>query len=197
MKKISCVLLAFLAASALCLSGCATGVQIDSSTSSEALSDSAVGEDSSAASPDSAAADAVDLSAYPSDINEWTTQNFNDYFTAAGVYTNADWVYVQDHATYYAGTPIDEACGYMDEEGMVNITVFLFDPNLAESGVQECIDHTKSDKEIALDEVTFAVDHMVGNVVFWYSQTLDEEVYNAMDAAYNNLIAGLGVTPEY
>ena len=58
----------------------------------------------------------ADLSKYPAKLSEWTAQQFNDYFTEEGVYTDESLVYIQDHATYYTGYPIDECGGYMDDE---------------------------------------------------------------------------------
>lgn len=141
----------------------------------------------------------VDMSKYPTDINEWTAQNFNDYFTDAGVYTNADWVYLQDHATYWAGsgTAIDECGGYMDDAGMVNIAVFTIDPNSLEADATELINYLKENKCMPEDLMGFPVDHLVGNVIFWYGTTADEDVYAAFDKAYNDLIAALGVTPDF
>ena len=141
----------------------------------------------------------VDMSKYPTDINEWTAQNFNDYFTDAGVYTEADWVYLQDHATYWAGsgTAVDECGGYMDKVGMVNIAVFTIDPNSLEADGTELINYIKENKSMPENLMGFPVDHLVGNVAFWYGATADEDVYAAFDKAYNDLIAALGVTPEF
>ncbi len=141
----------------------------------------------------------VDMSKYPTDINEWTAQNFNDYFTDAGVYTNADWVYIQDHATYWAGsgTPVDECGGYQDDTGMIGIAVFTIDPNSLEADAEAFLQSVKDTKTFPTDYGSFPVDHLVGNVIFWYSATADEDVYAAADKAYNDLIAALGVTPEF
>ncbi len=139
----------------------------------------------------------VDMSKYPADINEWTAQNFNDYFTEAGVYTNEDWVNFQDHAQYYSGTAIDEAGGYMDDAGMINIAVFIVDPDSIEADGEALLNYVKENKCLTEDFSAMPIDHMVGNALFWYSYTSDEEVYNAFEEAYNNLVEALGVTPEF
>lgn len=141
--------------------------------------------------------DKVDISKYPSDINEWTSQDFIDYFTAAGVFTNKDWTWIQDHATYWSGTAIDEGCGYMDEEGEILICIYTFDTESKEADVPAYLDYVKENKKLGSEEGDFPLDHKVGNVVFSYVFTTDDDIYNAMDNAYNDLVDALGVTADF
>lgn len=139
----------------------------------------------------------IDMSKYPAKLNEWSGQNFLDYFKEAGVFTNEEWTYVQDHATYWAGTAVDECAGYMDMDGLVMICVFIVDEDSTEADAKAFMDHVRTNKMFPEDLSSIPVDHMVENVIFWYSATVDEAVYNAMDAAYNNLIQAMGVTPDF
>lgn len=137
----------------------------------------------------------IDMSAYPADLNEWSSQNFLDYFAEVGVFENEDWRYIQDHATYYAGTPINECAGYMDDEAIIMIGIFTIDSDSADA--EELLSYIKEHKATTDELGAFPIDHMVGNVLFWYSETLDEDVYNAMDEAYNGLVSAMGLTPEF
>lgn len=144
------------------------------------------------------------MSKYPSDINQWTAQNLVDYFTEAGVFTNKDWVWVQDHENYWANLPIYEASGYMDNEGLVAIMFFTFKndlPDVPAGDVEKFVKGIKSASNHMFPEygelTVMPVDHMIGNVALTYAYTTDEAVYNAMDKAYNELVKALGVTPDF
>jgi predicted small secreted protein len=146
----------------------------------------------------------VDISAYPADINEWTAQNIIDYFSEAVEFPKDCETWVQDHETYYSGLPINECAGCWDEAGNVTIMFFTFSgdnpdttPEAVESMKQAIIDsptHTYTEDE---DLYLPAFDHMVGNIGFSYNETVDEDVYNAVDSAYNQLIEKMGVTPDF
>lgn len=129
---------------------------------------------------------------------DWTSTDIVNYFTEAGVFTNEDWVYVQDHPTYYAGTAVHECAGYMDEEGLVMICVFNTDPNNGETlDVDAFLQGVRDTHALPEDLSSLPVDHMVGDLIFFYRFTADETVYNAFDAAYEQLVAALGVTPDF
>lgn len=140
----------------------------------------------------------IDMSKYPADPYDWTSTDIVNYFTEAGVFTNEDWVYVQDHPTYYAGTAVHECVGYMDEEGLVMICVFNTDPNNGETlDVDAFLQGVRDTHALPEDLSSLPMDHMVGDLIFFYSFTADETVYNAFDAAYEQLVAALGVTPDF
>lgn len=139
----------------------------------------------------------IDMSKYPAEINEWTAENFNDYFKEAGLYTKDEFIYVQDHETYYAGLPIDTCGGYMDDEGLYFTGVFILDPDSTEADGKAFLEHVKANKAFTEDLGSLPIDHLVGNVAFMYGLSVDEEFYNAFDAAYNELVEKLGVTPEF
>lgn len=145
----------------------------------------------------------VDMSAYPADINEWTGQNFIDYFTAAGVCEGCE-PWTQDHASYWPGTPVDECAGWWDDAGMVNVMIFILSPDNADTS-QEQYDEWMScirEKKLLTEEegyMPISIDHLVGSVAFGFNETtvLDEDILERTVAAYENLIAALGVTPEW
>ena len=134
---------------------------------------------------------------YPADINDWTADDFNKYFTEMGVYTNADYIYVQDHATYYHDTAVDTCGGYMDDTGDAFTGVFIIDADSTEADPQAVID-TLKDTHAFPEELGFLpVDHMVGNVAFFYSFSQSDDFYNAFDDAYNQLVSALNLTAEF
>lgn len=146
--------------------------------------------------------DSVDMSNYPSDMNEWTSQNFVDYFTEAGVFTEGTGreTWIQGHEDYWANTPVNECAGYWDDEGMILIMIFTFDesnPDTSEAAVTEFKDYIKENHTLTEEYGSYVIDHMIGDVAFSYSLTVDEEVYNAMDEAYQQLVDALGVTPDF
>jgi|GEM_PF-4630820 len=146
----------------------------------------------------SASVKEVDLSAYPSDINEWTAEDLMNYYTEAGVFANEDWKFLQEHDPYNVGTPINEVACYMNDDDTVYIAIFTFDEELQEDGIEECLETIRTDHTLEIGgEAVFPIDHMTGNIAYCYSYTSDEDVYNAMDEAYNNLVEGLGITPEF
>ncbi len=143
----------------------------------------------------------VDLSAYPADINAWSAEDFNNYFLAAGVYKDDNNLYVQDHATYWAGSgiPVDEGSGYMDDSGAYFTEVFIIDPNSAEGDAASFLARVREIKALDFGEGGDAlpIDHLVGNVAFCYGLSTDEDFYNKMEAAYQQLVADLGVKADF
>ena len=144
----------------------------------------------------------TDLSAYPAALNDWTGQNFIDYFTAAGVFTEGagreSWL--QDHIDYWPETPVSECAGYWDDDSLILIMIFLFDgslPDTTPEAASEMKNYIKENKMLPEEYASFPVDHLVGDVAFCYMLTTDDDVYNAMDAAYNDLVAAMGVTPDF
>lgn len=144
----------------------------------------------------------IDMSAYPSDINEWTGQNFIDYFTEAGVFGTADGgeSWLQDHADYWPGTPVDDCAGWWDDmNNMIVITILK--PDIADSSQEqydEWMTAIRDTKAFPGDYAALGADHLVGNVVFEFETTvMDDEIYEKMNTAYQDLVKALGVTPEF
>jgi hypothetical protein len=137
------------------------------------------------------------FSKYPADINEWTSENFNAYFKDMGVYTDDKWAYVQDHETYYAGTPVDTCSGYMDDTGLYFTAVFIVNPDSTEGDGKAMLEHIRTNKSFPEELNNLPVDHLAGNVAFFYSFSSDEEFYNKFDAAVKQLFEKLGVTPDF
>lgn len=147
---------------------------------------------------DKAEGASVDMSAFPKDINEWTTEDFNKYYTDAGVYTDESLVYVQDHATYFAGMEINEGCGYMDDDANYYVAIFTFDPENGEGDVKGFLDKTRENKALMFDDgEPFPVDHMAGNVTFSYGLSLDQDFSDDMEKATQDLFKALDITPDF
>ena len=139
----------------------------------------------------------ADLSKYPAKLSEWTAQQFNDYFTEEGVYTDESLAYIQADATYYTGYPIDECGGYMDNEGLYFTGVWTMKKDDSEGSVEDFLAYVKEHHTFDESMNNIPVDHMADGVLFLYSYSQDEAFYNAFEAAYNKLITELGVTPDF
>ena len=137
------------------------------------------------------------LEGYPADPSDWTSEDIIRYFKEAGVFTNEDWIVVQDHPTYYPGFAINECVSYMDMDGLVSIGIFNTDPANGDADVDAFLAGVRETHAFPEDLGSVPMDHMIGDLLFWYSFTADEDVYNAMDAAYNKLVEDLGVTPDF
>lgn len=208
MKKTLALLLATVML--FCLAACATENGDKTSSNPQTTSDGAASTAGTSSTDDTAsnASQAevnVDMTKYPSDINEWTAKNFVDYFNEAVNFPKDCETWVQDHATYWAGQPIYEASGIWNTEGACDVAIMIFvckpdspdtTPEKVEElkqAVRDAEDHMYVTEELMLG----LIDHMVGNVMFTYSQTPNEEVLAEIDAAYNNLVKALGVTPDF
>lgn len=138
----------------------------------------------------------IDMSKYPSDLNDWTAQNFNDYYTECGVYTDSQWVYIQDHDNFWVGTAIKEGCGYMDDVGAAS-AVCIIDPESTEGDGNAILEYIRENKTFDEDFGDMPVDHLAGNVAFVYGISADEEFYNAMAKATEDLFTALNITPDF
>lgn len=148
----------------------------------------------------------VDLSAYPASLDDWTVSQLLEYFKKAVPALNdsslEDWY--QDHENYWSGFPIDDVAGTWNDEGSISIEFFAFSSPDAVDTTQEEIDNWK---QILRDDATHSyitddiflgpITHMVGNKMFDYEYIESDEIYNAVDAAYNALISALGATPDF
>lgn len=182
MKKFAAIILALVMA--LALVACGGG----SNTPSEGGNTPAQGEEQTKG---------ADLSKYPAKLSDWTAQQFNDYFTEEGVYTDESFAYIQDHATYYTGYPIDECGGYMDDDGLYFTGVWTMKKDDSEGSVADFLAYVKEHHTFDETMNNIPVDHMADGVMFLYSFSQDEDFYNAFDAAYNKLITELAVTPDF
>jgi predicted small lipoprotein YifL len=184
MKKV----ISLLMAAVLVLSLAACGGSTTNSTEDSAA-DSAV-EDTSAT---------VDLSAYPDSLDEWTGQNFIDYFQSAGLFTDGDGfeTWTQDHATYWPGTPVDECVGWWNDDDTVMVMICILNADNADTDqdqVDEWLTSAQEDNTFPGDYATVPVDYVVGHVTFTFETTiLDDDIYNAFSEAYQTLVSSVGV----
>lgn len=135
----------------------------------------------------------VDLSAYPASFNDWTADDITRYFTEAGVIPEGEAFHVGPEE--YAGTAFHDYIGYSNEIDLTMITIWILDPD--HPSVPELRDYIRENHSFDESYHFIPVDHLVGNVVFWYSTTVDEDAFNAIETAYNDLVAGMGVTPDF
>jgi hypothetical protein len=145
----------------------------------------------------------VDWAQYPTDINEWTAQNYLDYFVEAVEFPSDCETWFQDHTNYWSGFPINECAGCWNDAGTVDFEVFTFNPNGADTTPEEVEEWKttirESDQHLYETEDVFLtpMNHMFGDVAISYFYTTDDDVYNAMEDAYQALIAQYDVTPDF
>jgi len=207
MKKTLALLLA--AVMLFCLAACATDNSDKTSSNPQTSTDSTASTESIASTDDTVSGGqtevSVDMSKYPTDINKWTAQNFVDYFNEAVAFPKDCETWVQDHATYWANMPIYEASGVWNMNGASDVALMIFvcnpdAPDTTPEKVEELKQAVRDaeDHMYVTDELMLGlIDHMVGNVMFTYSQSPNEEVVKAINAAYDNLVKALGVTPDF
>lgn len=153
-------------------------------------------------SKDGSGSPGIDMNKYPAAIEDWTGQNFIDYFTEAGACTggNGFETWIQDHVNYWPGTPVNECAGWWDDEGTTVMIVTLSADNVDTSQEQydEWINYFRENKSFPSEYMGIPVDHLAGNVAFLFETSiLDDAVYEKMSAAYQNLVDTLGVTPDF
>lgn len=138
-----------------------------------------------------------DFSKYPADFKDWTMEDLNNYFVEAGVYPDKDNTFVQDHDSYYDGTPVGDGCGYANDSETITILIFnIADPS-KEAGVDEFKQYVIKNHELGDDLGNIPVDHMIGDLMFYYSGTVDKDAYAAFEKAYSQLVKGLELTQEF
>lgn len=143
------------------------------------------------------------IEGYPASLDEWTGQQFVDYFKSVGVFKDGggEETWVQDHS-YWAGTPVSECAGFWDEEGFKMVMIFVMKGDLADSS-EDALNEAKSAmKEKKIYQPTedwnpMNVDHLVGNVAFSFSDSIDEEFAEEMEKAYNELITKMGAAADF
>lgn len=161
------------------------------------------GEGTNAASNDGKTAEA-DMSNYPESLEEWSAQNFIDYFTETGLFTDGGGyeTWIQDHSTYWQGMPVSECAGWWDEAGTeACVMILILDGSLAdtsEADFEEWKTQIQENKALPEDCGAIGVDHFVGNIAFCYSEmTLNDDILARIEEEYNTLIERMGVTPEF
>lgn len=148
----------------------------------------------------------VDWSKYPADFSDWTAQNLADYFMEAVDFPSDCEAWVQDHAEYWAGFPVYECSGIWNADGDDDImAIFVtFNPDSPDTkpeeveAIKQAIRDDKNHDYTTEDIFLGPQDHMVGHVSFSYGfSTMNEEVCDGIEAAYNYLVQELGLTPDF
>jgi predicted small lipoprotein YifL len=149
--------------------------------------------------PEEDTSSTVDLSAYPDSLDEWTSQNFIDYFQSYGLFTDGDGfeTWTQDHATYWPGTPVDECVGWWNDDDTVMVMICMLSADSAdtdEDQLNEWLTSAQEDNTFPGEYATVPVDYVVGHVTFTFESTiLDDDIYTAFSEAYENLVSSVGV----
>ena len=149
----------------------------------------------------------VDMSAFPSDVNEWTGQNFIDYFKAQGLFIEEGSyeTWLQNHTEYWAGTPVSECAGWWDANDETGdhgyVMILIASPDLADSSQEaydEWMNYIRENKKLTDEYTALKVDHLVGNAAFCYSELVfnDDELAK-IEAAYEQFISDTGATAEF
>ncbi len=149
----------------------------------------------------------VDMSAFPADINEWTGQNYIDYFKAQGLFIEEGSykTWLQDHAEYFPGTPVSENAGWWDANDETGehgyMMILIASPDLADSSQEaydEWMNYIRENHKLNEEFTALKVDHLVGNAAFCYSElTLNDDELAKIEAAYEQFIADTGATAEF
>lgn len=151
----------------------------------------------STAPADTTAAATTVFDNFPKTAEEWTAGDFNNYFKAIGLYTNDEFIYLQDHGDYYPGTCVDECGGYMDNDGLYFTGVFVVNMKSTEADAEAFLAGVRETKAMPEELGFLPVDHMAGNVLFWDSFSADETFYNDFEQAIRDWAAALGVTLDF
>lgn len=144
----------------------------------------------------------VDLSKYPADLKDWNAQNLLDYFKEAADLPS-DWEEWYRDATWYMSEPIHEDSGIWNDDGSVQLMIYIFDPNAADTtpeAVEEVLEALRTDSThsyITDDWWIGPATHLVGNILFDYESTTDEAYYNMFEAAYQQLISTFELTADF
>lgn len=207
MKKILATLLT--AAMLLSVSACGNeGGSADGSdngtsapTSSAPTSSASEGSDNGTQAP---AGEAGGIEGYPASLNDWTGQQFIDYFKSVGVFNDGggEETWLQNHAEYWPGSAVSECPGFWDENGFKSVMIFIFRSDLPDSSEEAYNNDLKAireNKEYLPEGGSFAVkiDHLAGNVAFNFGDSIDEEFIEEMEKAYQELITKMGATADF
>lgn len=216
MKKILAILLTAAMVSSITACGSQTGNGDTTGTSTVSSSSTAAssgpesgtaapsGTESGTKAPESTGgSESAGIEGYPASLDDWTGQQFVDYFKSAGVFNdgNGEETWVQDHS-YWGGTPVNECAGFWDDLGMKMVMIFIIKSDLPDSSEEEYNEWKTMFKEkkvlqITQEDPAFPIDHLVGNVALNYSESLDEEFAEKMDKAWTDLVAAMGATADF
>lgn len=200
MKKVLAIMLA--AMMALSLTACGDATKKDDGNGDT----SAAGNKESGSAADNNESDSVDLSKYPADFNDWTAQNVVDYFQEAVEFPSDCEAWTQNHAEYWSNMPVYECSGVWNADGADDvIAIFVtFNPDSPDTtpeeveAVQKIIREDKNHDYTTEDIFLGPQDHMIGHVSFSYgATTTNDDVYNAIEDAYNYLVKEMGLTPDF
>lgn len=138
----------------------------------------------------------LDLSAFPADLKDWSAADYNKYFIQAGVFKE-DIAYIQDHESYWIDTPVYEGGGAMDDVGDVMVFIFTFGPEAKDADVPAFMEELRKTKTFPEELSGLPMDHMAANACFLFQFSQSDEVYNAAEKAFTDLMTAMKVTPDF
>ena len=149
----------------------------------------------------------VDMSAFPADVNEWTGQNYIDYFKAQGLFIEKGSyeTWLQNHAEDWPGTPVSECAGWWDANDETGdhgyVMILIASPDLADSSQEaydEWMSYIRENKALTEEYTALGIDHLVGNAAFAYSElTLNDDEVAKIEAAYEQFIRDTGAAADF
>ena len=80
------------------------------------------------------------------------------------------------------------------------VMIFVLDGSYADTSDADCqamIEYAKEKKALSEDMASFPIDHLAGHFALSDSLSASDDDYNAMEAAWAELLEKLGVTPEF
>ena len=145
----------------------------------------------------------VDLSKYPANFDDWTSSDLLNYFKEAvpALADCEDWY--QPHSPYWTGTPFEDCSGTWNDDGSIQIACHAFATDFVDTTKEEVEAFRQAfinDKNHGYLEDGYMFDatsHMAGKMLVDYENSYDEAAYDAMEAAWQALVAAMKLTPEY
>ena len=138
----------------------------------------------------------IDLSKYPTDINEWTVADMKDYLVTAGLIDEEKegFIFMEISQGEVEAMGIDGGFLYVDgNAASIMDTVFFYD--LSKEGNADLVATAASEQACFIGEQKVSdLDGVIGGFLFSYGQSIDEEHIAAFTQAIKDLEAGLGTT---
>ncbi len=144
----------------------------------------------------------IDMSNFPANFAEWTTQDVIDYMVAKEVFTNEEWAYVQtkDDPINPAPDPLSELGSYLSTDGMIGSLIYYYDLTNGSDVVKAGHEEVKTEKVVNMQYVEgvfpYPSDHMIGQFAF-ADGSADLEYKEKWENALKDLAKDVNVEMTY